>query len=80
MTTSFMQRELPAHIEGYGRVLAYTGVQAPPLSVTRAATQTHPSRQDGGGKLLKDIDAAFDACGVRSGATFVVSSPPAQRR
>ena len=62
-------RQLPRHIEGYGPVTPYTGVQAPPRSVTRAATQMNPARP-GGDKLLNDIAAAFDACGVKSGATL----------
>ena len=70
MNTPFVElRKLPDHIEGYGRVRPYTGVQAPPLSVTRAATQMNPARP-GVDKLLKDIDAAFDACGITSGATL----------
>jgi len=62
-------RDLPSHIEGYGPVRPFTGVQAPPETVTIAATRVCPAVQ-GRDKLLRTIDAAFDACGICSGATL----------
>jgi citrate lyase subunit alpha/citrate CoA-transferase len=62
-------RELPDYIEGYGPVRPYDGVQAPPLIVTRAASRLAPAVA-GREKQLKDIEAAFDACRIESGATL----------
>jgi len=62
-------RPLPAFIEGYGTVSPFTGVEPAPAVVTRAATRLAPAAR-GRDKLLRDIDAAFDACGIRSGATL----------
>src|SRR5574338_1219187 len=62
-------RELPGHIEGVGAVRPYDGVQAPPEVVTRAATRLAPAVADRD-KQLKNIEAAFDACGIQSGATL----------
>lgn len=61
-------RQLPTFVEGYGAVRPFTGIEPPPALVTRAATRVCPTR--GGEKLLHDIDAAFDACDIRSGATL----------
>jgi citrate lyase subunit alpha/citrate CoA-transferase len=66
------QRErpaLPAHIPGYGPVHAFDGLRPPPAFVQRAATRVAPWTR-GREKLLADLDAAFDACGVRDGATL----------
>jgi len=62
-------RALPAVVDGYGAVRPFTGVELPPAFVTRASTRVHPatSAKD---KRLRDIDAAFDACGIQSGATL----------
>jgi citrate lyase subunit alpha/citrate CoA-transferase len=62
-------RELPERIEGYGPVRPFRGVRPPPAMVMRTATRVCPA-SPGQGKLLKDIDAALDACGVASGATL----------
>ena len=61
--------ELPAHIEGFGPVRPFSGVEPPPAVVTRAATRVCPAAL-GADKLLRDIDAAFDACGIGDGATL----------
>jgi citrate lyase subunit alpha/citrate CoA-transferase len=62
-------RALPALVDGYGAVRPFTGVEPPPAFVMRAGTRVHPtaSAKD---KRLRDIDAAFDACDIRSGATL----------
>lgn len=61
-------RQLPTFVEGYGPVRPFTGIVPPPARVTRAATRVCPFR--GSEKLLHDIDSAFDACDIRSGATL----------
>lgn len=68
-TPSIEPRQLPEHIEGYGPVRPFAGVQAPPWSVTRAPARVCPAVH-GRDKLLRDIDAAFDACNIRDGATL----------
>jgi citrate lyase subunit alpha/citrate CoA-transferase len=60
--------ELPSWIEGYGLVRPYTGIEPPPAVVSRAATRVCPAT--GSDKLLRDIDAAFDACQIGDGATL----------
>ena len=62
-------RPLPSHIEGYGPVRPFTGVEPPPAVVSHAAARIHPAVH-GRDKLLKDIEAAFDACRIESGATL----------
>jgi len=62
-------RDIPEHIDGFGPVRRFRGVEPPPSVVTRAATRVSPFNS-GRGKLLRDIDAAFDACGIRDGATL----------
>jgi citrate lyase subunit alpha/citrate CoA-transferase len=62
-------RHLQSFIEGYGQVRPFTGIEPPPAVVSRVATRVCPSRADGD-KVLKSIDAAFDACDIRSGATL----------
>jgi len=62
-------RQLPTFVEGYGPVHPFTGIERPPAEVTRAATRVCPATS-GGDKLLRDIDAAFDACHIGSGATL----------
>lgn len=64
-----MSRDLPAVIEGYGPVTPFAGVLPPPSQVVRAATRVSPYRQ-GKEKVLRDIEAAFDACAIRDGATL----------
>lgn len=62
-------REVPTFIEGFGPVKPFRGLQQAPSVVSRAATRVfpHPRGKD---KLLRNIDAAFDACDVRDGATL----------
>ena len=62
-------RPLPAFVDGYGALRPFTGVEPPPAFVMRAGTRVHPatSAKD---KRLRDIDAAFEACDIRSGATL----------
>jgi citrate lyase subunit alpha/citrate CoA-transferase len=62
-------REVPSVIEGYGPVRAFTGVTPPPEQVLRAATRVAPAVA-GRDKRLRDIDAAFDACQIRDGASL----------
>lgn len=64
-----MPSPLPSHIDGYGPVRPFDGVAPPPAVVTRAATRLQP-RVAGRDKLLRDLDAAFDACDIRDGATL----------
>jgi citrate lyase subunit alpha/citrate CoA-transferase len=62
-------RILPSHIEGYGTVRPFDGVASPPPVVACAGRRVHldvPTRD----KLLKNIDAAFDACRIENGATL----------
>ncbi|HEU0200446.1 MAG TPA: citrate lyase subunit alpha, partial [Burkholderiaceae bacterium] len=61
-------RELPTFIEGYGPVRPFAGAESAPAVVTRAAARVCPA-VSGRDKVLHDIDAAFDACNIRSGAT-----------
>jgi citrate lyase subunit alpha/citrate CoA-transferase len=62
-------RPVPSSIAGYGEVRPFTGQCQVPAFVTRPAIRVHPvpRRAD---KRLADLDAAFDACGVRDGATL----------
>ena len=46
-----------------------TGIEPPPAVVSRAATRVCPTAS-GSDKLLRDIDAAFDACCIGDGATL----------
>lgn len=62
-------RVLPDFIEGYGSVRAYSDMTSVPEVALRAATRIFPA-VGGQGKLLKDIEAAFDACKIESGATL----------
>lgn len=62
-------RQLPAFVEGYGPVRPFTGTEPPPAVVTRAATRVSPVSGERD-KQLRDLDAAFDACDIRSGATL----------
>jgi citrate lyase subunit alpha/citrate CoA-transferase len=62
-------RLLPDFIDGYGTVRPFTGIEPPPETVTRVATRVSPS-VPGRDKLLANIDAAFDACRIRDGATL----------
>jgi citrate lyase subunit alpha/citrate CoA-transferase len=62
------ERNLPHHIDGYGNVVPYAGFCAPPSP--RRPVDSPESVQAAPGKLLADIAAAFDACGVRDGATL----------
>ena len=60
-------RTLPSCIAGYGDVTPYAGSCAPAPSRRAGIPGPAPS---GEGKLLADIGAAFDACGIRDGATL----------
>lgn len=62
-------RQLPDHIEGYGLVRSYAGHCSPPV---QAQPRPVPVRlnADSRGKLLDGIALAFDACGIRDGATL----------
>ena len=62
-------RELPSFVEGYGEVRPFKGVEPAPAVVTQASTRVSPA-VSGREKLLRDIDAAFDACNIRDGATL----------
>lgn len=62
-------RAVPKFIDGYGAVLPYTGLEPVPDVVTRAPTRVCPALS-GREKLLRDIDAAFDACSIGDGATL----------
>jgi citrate lyase subunit alpha/citrate CoA-transferase len=62
-------RDLPLFVEGYGPVRPFAGVKPPPEVVGRAQTRVCPA-VSGRDKLLRDIDAAFDACNIRDGATL----------
>ena len=62
-------RALPARIDGYGPVRPFRGVVPPPATVTRAATRVSPGIS-GRDKQLASIEAAFDACDIRDGATL----------
>lgn len=59
-------RTLPARIDGYGDVLPYAGACRPPPERSTATG----TAKDGDAKLLAGIGAAFDACGIRDGATL----------
>lgn len=56
-------------VAGYGPVRPYAGPFAN-LGTTRAVGGLRQARRPGEAKLLADIDAALDACGVRDGATL----------
>ena len=60
---------LPNVINGYGPVHPFTGVDPAPAVVTLAPTRVCPFAQ-GRDKLLRDIEAAFDACHISDGATL----------
>lgn len=60
---------LPSHVEGHGPVTPFDGLQPPPAFVQRAATRLAPWTR-GREKLLVDLEAAFDACGIGDGATL----------
>lgn len=58
---------LPDHIEGYGPVTPYSGACLP---AWYGRPDPHVAAGEASSKLLADIGAAFDACGVRDGATL----------
>ena len=63
-------RHLPDSVEGYGPIRPFTGVEpAAGAGGDAAATRVHPYAS-GREKLLRDLDAAFDACGIADGATL----------
>ncbi len=61
-------RVVPHQIDGYGEVVPYAGICRPPP--VRGPAGTRPPSKAGTGKLLADIAGAFDACGIRDGATL----------
>lgn len=61
-------RHLPDRIEGYGAVRPYAGAFAHLGTATRAAVRLHSARP-GVAKVLPDLRAAIEACGLRDGAT-----------
>lgn len=62
-------RELPSFVDGFGVVRPFTGLELAPSVVSRAPTQVCPAIH-GRDKLLRDIDAAIDACGITDGTTL----------
>jgi citrate lyase subunit alpha/citrate CoA-transferase len=63
------ERNLPQHIDGYGAVRPYAGPDSLPPLVLRTPTRLVPAFA-GRTKLLPSLDAAFDACAIKSGATL----------
>ena len=61
-------RSIPARIDGYGDVVPYAGActAAAPCGNSGAPLSARGDTN----KLLADIAAAFDACGIRDGATL----------
>jgi citrate lyase subunit alpha/citrate CoA-transferase len=66
---SISARTIPDHVDGYGKVQRFSGVSREPREVVFASVRSI-SEQTGASKLLSDIGAALDACGVRDGATL----------
>lgn len=64
-----IRHDLPEHIEGYGPVRPYAGHCSPPVGAQAHAAPLRLNA-DSRSKLLKSIGAAFDACGIRDGATL----------
>lgn len=62
-------RNLPAAIDGYGAVVAYTGHCKVPLVVTCHPKRLHTVARDAV-KLLSSVDAALDVCAVADGAVL----------
>ncbi|MDR6855625.1 hypothetical protein [Variovorax guangxiensis] len=60
-------RQLTDFIEGFGPVRPFQGRMQPPAQVTRAGTRVCPAVA-GRDKMLRDIEAAFDACNIGHGA------------
>ena len=60
---------VPGHIEGYGRVNRYGGQPSTLSPVVLAQTKVRPISR-GQTKMLQSVDAALDACELRSGATI----------
>jgi citrate lyase subunit alpha / citrate CoA-transferase len=61
-------RDLPAHIEGYGEVTPYAGIDLPQREITRASSKIIPSGQ-GKSKVLGSIREAIRKCGLADGMT-----------
>jgi citrate lyase subunit alpha/citrate CoA-transferase len=61
-------RPLPERIEGYGAVRPFTGAFDHLGTVTRAATRLHSARP-GVTKVLPNLAAAIEACGLKDGST-----------
>jgi citrate lyase subunit alpha/citrate CoA-transferase len=66
---SISARTIPDHVDGYGKVKRFSGVNREPREVVLAPVRSI-SEQTGASKLLSGIGAALDACGVRDGATL----------
>jgi citrate lyase subunit alpha/citrate CoA-transferase len=63
------QRHWPESVEGYGALRRFDSVAPAPSSVRRAETRVVPHTR-ATEKLLTSIDAAFEACAIRDGATL----------
>jgi citrate lyase subunit alpha/citrate CoA-transferase len=66
---SISARTIPDHVDGYGKVKRFSGINREPREVVLAPVRSI-SEQTGASKLLSGIGAALDACGVRDGATL----------
>src|SRR6266702_1200444 len=66
---SVSARTIPDYVDGYGKVQRFSEVSHEPREVALAPVRL-TSEQTGASKLLSDIGAALDACGVRDGATL----------
>lgn len=62
-------RQLPEFIEGYGAVTPYSSTAPLPTFVQNASVRICPHTSSSE-KVLDDIDAAFEACNIQSGATL----------
>ena len=62
-------RPIPDSITGYGVATPYAGHCQVPASVARAGRALYPA-SPGTRKLLRNLDAAFEACAIRDGATL----------
>jgi citrate lyase subunit alpha/citrate CoA-transferase len=66
---SISARTIPDHVDGYGKVKRFSGINREPREVVLAPVRSI-SEQTGASKLLSGIGAALDTCGVRDGATL----------
>lgn len=61
-------RDLPDHIEGYGKVIPYGGIDVPEREITRVSSKLIPGGP-GKGKVLGSIGEAIRVCGLADGMT-----------